>query len=277
MGAKMLRLYEIMRPRLPLDNAIFQQKIVTSLFTGTDYEGLEHIAKLDIISEPRWDHPMLPPIPENGKTRKVIIDLKTANASYFKDPRLASLDRQLREYSWATGIETVAFLVLIKNVSEIGTGHSVTLLEEVSGLEVGESYSVLDTTKEYVILLGNRSEYEGYQRRKSEIKGKGAESRKTDLLAEYIFKGVKVPKEYLTKCRIQFLPALISDEARQSAEVKIKEEAIEISDCTEKNFFPQNPGVRFPHSVCGSCDCLGFCLGDEKLVHERLVQITEDF
>jgi len=277
MGSSMLRLYEIMRPRLPLEGAVFQQKIITPLFPGTDYEGLEHIAKIDIISEPRWDHPLLPRIPEKGKTRKLVVDLKTAAQPYFSDPRLASLDRQLREYSWASGIETVSFLVFIKNISKPGVGHLVTLLEDFKGLEAGESYTVLDTEDDYVVVLNTRAEYDEYQRRKSAIKGKGAEAAKEELLAEYIYKGFRVPQESVTKCRIQFLPALISDEARESAEIKIKREAIEISDCNEQNFFPQNPGVRFPHSVCASCDCLGFCIGDEKLVAERLVQIGGDF
>jgi len=276
-GSDLLALYEIMRPRLPLENAKFQQEVITSLFPGTDYEGLEHTAKLDIVAEPRWDHPLLPRIPENGQTRKIIVDLKTSANPYFSDPRLASLDRQLREYSWATGIETVSFLVLVKNITDPSTGQYVTLLQNFSGLEAGESYITLDIEEGFVVILNSKAEYDEYQRRKSEIKGKGAETAKSELLAEYIFKGFRVPRELVTKCRIQFLPALISEQARQDAEFTIKHEAIEIADCNQNNNFPQKSGVRFPHAVCNQCSHRGLCLDDPQLIRENLVQISEDF
>jgi len=276
-GSELLALYEIMRPRLPLENAKFQQEIITPLFPGTDYEGLEHTAKLDIVAEPRWDHPLLPKIPKNGKTRKVIWDLKTSGARYFSDARLCSLDRQLREYSWATGIETVGFIVLVKNITEPATGHYVTLLENFAGLEAGESYIILDVDESFMILLNSKAEYAEYRRREGEIKGKGATAAKQDLLAEYVFKGFRVPRDLVTKCSIQFLPALISEQARQDAGENLKKEAIEIADCNTNGNFPQKSGVRYPHATCNVCSHLGLCLQDEKMTREKLVQISEDF
>lgn len=276
-GSELLALYEILRPRLPLENAKFQQEVITSLFPGTEYEGLEHTAKLDIVAEPRWDHPLLPPIPENGQPRKVIWDIKTSATRYFSDARLCSLDRQLREYSWATGIETVGFLVLVKNITEPSSGQYVTLLQNFGGLEAGESYIVLDIDESFVIILNSRAEYDEYRRRESEIKGKGATAAKQDLLTEYVFKGFRVPREFVTKCSIQFLPALISEQARQDAEFTIKKEAIEIADCNQNNNFPQKSGVRFPHACCNQCSHLGLCLNDTQLIKEKLVQLSENF
>jgi hypothetical protein len=277
-GSELLALYEIQRPKLPLEGAVFQQKIVTPLFPGTEYDGLEHLAYLDIVAEPAWDHPLLPKILENGSpTRKVIWDLKTAQNSYFSDPRLASLDRQLREYSWATGISTVGFIVLVKNISAIGTGQWVNILQPTKGLGLGEPYTVLDTEDGYVVVLKSRLQYEEYQSRKALIVGKGAVAAKEALLAEYIFKGVRLPISSVTKTRIQFLPAIISDQARSDAEQLLKREAIEISACNLAGNFPQNPGVRFPHAVCSSCACLGLCLGDDALIKERLIQIDGVF
>jgi hypothetical protein len=276
-GSELLALYEIMRPRLPLDNAVFQQKIVVPLFPGTEYDGLEHLSFLDIVAEPRWDHPLLPKIPENGQPRKIICDIKSSSSRYFSDPRLASLDRQLREYSWATGIETVCFLVGVKNITEPSSGQYVTLLQNFGGLEAGESYIVLDIDESFVIVLEKKVDYDEYRRREGEVKGKGATAAKQDLLTEYVFKGFRVPRELVTKCSLQFLPALISEQARQDAGENLKKEAIEIADCNTNGNFPQKSGVRYPHATCNVCSHLGLCLQDEKMTREKLVQIGEDF
>ncbi len=290
MGVEMLTLYELVRPCLPVRNAKFQVELNIPLFPGTDHEDLEFTAKLDMVAYPSTDHHMLPPLEiplskaDYGGTdsaaqtfRKIIVDIKTSANMYFTDPRLAALDGQLRAYAWAKGTSTVSFLVLVKNKTRVEAGDKVNYLRGSFHFLSDLQHTVLDVSEKEVVLL-NQATYEEYTKKKSEIKGKGAVAAKAELLADYVFtKGLRVPLEHVTKQRIQFLPAIISDEAKEAAGEKAKKEALEISTCSSNGVFPQNPGVRFPHAVCPNCDMLGLCIGDPTLVAERLVQITGEF
>ena len=104
MGTEMLALYEQQRPFLPIDNVQFQVNIKTDLFPeDSEYHGLKYTTILDMISEVGYNHPgaeLLPPTTSSSSTRKLIIDIKTSAASYYVDPRLSSLDDQLRDYSY---------------------------------------------------------------------------------------------------------------------------------------------------------------------------------
>ncbi len=285
MGVEMLTLYELVRPCLPVRNAKFQVELNIPLFPGTDHEDLEFTAKLDMVAEPPTDHHMLPlpPNPEEWglypvyPTRKLVVDIKTSANMYFTDPRLAGLDGQLRAYAWASNISDVSFLVLVKNKTRVEAGDKVNYLRGSFHFLSDLQHTVLDVSEKEVVLL-NQATYEEYTKKKSEIKGKGAVAAKAELLADYVFtKGLRVPLEHVTKQRIQFLPAIISDEAKEAAGEMAKKEALEISTCSSNGLFPQKPGVRFPHAVCPNCDMLGLCIGDPTLVAERLVQITGEF
>ena len=290
MGVEMLTLYELVRPALPVNNAKFQQELNIPLFPGTDHEDIEFTAKLDMVAYPSNDHYMLPPMEtplskadyggsDNAALdfRKIIVDIKTSANMYFTDPRLASMDGQLRSYAWASGISTVSFLVLVKNKTKIEAGDRVNYLKGNFHFLSDIQRTVLDVSEKEAILLDQTS-YEEYNKKKAEIKGKGAVAAKEELLAQYVFThGVRVPLEHVTKQRIQFLPAIISEEAKEAAGDQAKKEALEISTCSSKGVFPQKPGVRYPHNVCTSCDMLGLCIGDKALVQERLVQISGEF
>ena len=277
MGVELLALYEIERPKLPIDNVKFQQTIKTELFPETEYAGLLYTTILDMISEVSPDHPgyaLLPQVEGEAVPRKLIIDIKTSAASYYTDPRLSALDDQLRDYAWATGINTAAFLVLVKNHSSVGTGDWVTVLK---GDSAGKKYIVLDSNDERLLVFPNKDLYEEYNGREKAIKGKGSKEAKEALLAEYFYKAKRFTRDEVTKQRIQFLPAVISQENMDEARYEAGREAIEIADCSEKNYFPKKPGVRFPNNVCQNCECLGLCIGDPELVKEKLIQIDGDF
>ena len=276
MGAEMLALYEIEQPKLPIDNIQFSVDLRTQLLPDTEYEALKYTTILDMICEVDPSHlgyALLPVTQEQGP-RKLIIDIKTSASSYYTDPRLSALDDQLRDYAWATGIETVAFLVLVKNHSSVGVGDWVTILR---GDDAGKKYIVLDTNDERLLVFPNKPLYEEYLGRRETIKGKGSTEKKEALLAEYFYKAKRFKREDVTKQRIQFLAAVISEEDMLEAKNTAIMEAVEISDCSERGMFPKNPGVRFPHNPCISCECLGLCIGDKDLVKEKLIQINGDF
>lgn len=274
-GSELMRLYEAKLPFLPIQNETYQVNYKKELFPDTEYAGLEWQGFLDVISEVDASHPFLPPlkeIPENGK-RKVILDIKTAAKAYPEsNPRIYQLDGQLRQYAWATGIETVAFLVLVKNGSKVGSGDQVSCFLD------GKDYYVLTTYDDHAILIQDEWIYDEYQAKVKEIKGKGSQAAKEDLLAKYVLTcGKKVPLDQLTKQRIQFLCAVIPPEDQAEAGEQIGKEAVEIAQAHEMNYYPKCPGVRFPNQVCTTCEMLGHCIGDKNLVKQRLVQIGGDF
>lgn len=277
MGVEMLALYELERPKLPVDNVQFSVTIKTELFPETEYAGLKYTTILDMISEVNPDHPgyaLLPSIEGCVGPRKLIIDIKTSAASYYTDPRLSALDDQLRDYAWASGIETVAFMVLVKNHSSVGVGDWVTILR---GDDAGKKYIVLDVSDERLLVFPNKPLYEEYISRRDAIKGKGSKEAKDALLVEYFYKAKRFVRSDVTKQRIQFLPAVISQEDMAEAREQAGREAVEISDCSERKYFPKKPGVRFPNNVCTTCECLGLCIGDQTLVKEKLIQIDGSF
>lgn len=275
MGVELLALYEASVPELPITKAQFQVKRRADLFSSSEsspYSGLKYEAKVDMLCECPNNHPLLPPL-EGGSTRQIIVDLKTSSAPYNSDPRLSSLDDQLRDYAWVFGIPTVAFLVLVKNFTPLDLGDWITVLR---GPKAGKKYQVFDSSPQRVVVL-TKSDYDEYVARKKSIKGKGATQKKEALIAEYYYKGMTLSREDVTKQRIQFLPAIISQEDQNEARIVATHEAMEISDASRQNFFPKKPGVRFPHNHCQSCECLGLCIGDQQLTKEKLIQINGEY
>lgn len=269
MGVEMLTLYELTLPSLPIMNEKFQHECNVELFDGLQYTG-----KIDILSQVPADYPGLPEngIVENGM-RPIIVDVKTSAHSYFTDPRLAALDEQLRDYAWMTGINTVSFLVLVKNFSELTVGDWVTVLR---GPKAGKKYQVIDNNLGDVVVLP-KSEYDNYMARKKTIKGKGAREKVDHLTTEYVLRGYNFARADLTKTKIQFLCAVVTAEDMQEARSEAEREASDISDCSAQDFFPKRPGVRFPYNPCTSCECLGLCIGDPAMVKEKLIQIDGVF
>ena len=260
MGVEMLALYELERPKLPVDNVQFNVTIKTELFPETEYAGLKYTTILDMISEVNPDHPgyaLLPSIEGYIGPRKLIIDIKTSANSYYVDPRLSALDDQLRDYAWASGIETAAFMVFVKNHSSVGVGDWVTILR---GDDAGKKYIVMDVSEDRLLVFPNKLLYEEFISRRDAFKGKGSKEAKEALLVEYFYKAKRFLRADVTKQKIQFLPAVISQEDMAEAREQAGKEAVEISDCSERNSFPKKPGVRFPNNVCSTCECFGFAL-----------------
>jgi hypothetical protein len=270
-GEEMLRLYKVVLPSLPIKNPKFQINYKKELFPDTEYAGLQFTSFIDILSEVEWDHPALPPAicPQNGQ-RQIIIDMKTSGVPYPSDPRLSRLDPQLRSYAWGSGIETVAFLVFIKRSANIEKGDTVTLLESFKAelYPVGTELFVLDASKN-ILTLVTEQVYADYKQAATGLKGNALK----DKVAEFALLGYEAAREEVTKQRIQFLAAVIPEEDRLETGEMIGIQARQICDANIQNFFPKRPGVRFPNNHCTFCSYLGLCIGDEKMVEEKLIQI----
>lgn len=137
-GKEMMRIYEARVSYLPISThpkALWQQELRKQIFPGSELDALENKAILDLLSFPRWNHPMLPPITEDeilpanavDKVRPLIIDIKTSGGDLETD--LIGLDPQLTEYAWQARIPDISFLWFVKRSHEIKTGSRVTLMD----------------------------------------------------------------------------------------------------------------------------------------------------
>ena len=129
------------------------------------------------------------------------------------------------------------------------------------------------------VLAGTRETVEALDKSLEEIKGKGSTDAKNAVIALHIADGTLewLPREAVTKMRLQWVQGHISQKVMTEVGERIAYEMIAMRDAAEKNFYPQDGGVRFPNAVCGWCEQRGHCLGNKKLVEEMLVQIkTQD-
>ena len=152
-GREMLRLYEIRQPKLPLTaNAVFQREYSKEIFPGDpNYGEIEDVGKIDLISYPPYDHPLLPKLnwkPEYGLVRPVIVDIKTSGVNYTDIAGEAAHDMQLRRYAWLSGIYTTGFLWFTKCGHRMAKGSSVTLLEDAEEFSAGDEAVVANVMKD---------------------------------------------------------------------------------------------------------------------------------
>jgi len=271
-GEQMVRLYIAVLPTLPIQNPQFQLNYKKEYYPDTEYAGLKDTAFLDMEVTAPWNHPLLPPLencPENGQ-RKIFIDIKTSAALYPVDPRMIKLDPQLRRYAWTSGIETACFLVLVKRGMEFEKGDTVTVLEAYSEQHpVGTELVVLDASKEVLTLLTPKI-YDQYDAEAKGLKGNVLKEKKQEFADRF---GIQAAKHEVTKQRLQFLAAIISEEERHEAGELAGMQARNICDSNIQNFFPKRPGIKFPNNHCTFCSHLGLCIGDEKMVKNKLIQI----
>lgn len=273
-GVDMLRLYAVKLPSLPIINPEFQLNYKKELFPDTEYAGLEYTAFVDARTEVPWDHPMLPVVeacPENGQ-RPLIIDIKTSAATFPTDPRMVRMDPQLRMYSWVSGIETVSFLVFQRRGVVFEKGDTVSLLIDASeNHPAGSDMVVLSVDEDSQgAALVSEEIFKQYKEESKGLKGNAAKEKIAEFADRFSY---LVVAEDFTKQRIQFLAVLISDQEREETGRVAGEQAIAICNASSEDFFPQRPGVRFPNNHCTWCSYLGLCLGDDKMVEEKLVQI----
>jgi hypothetical protein len=262
MGKEAARLYEARLPSLPIRNPKFQLQYLKKVFEGTELNDLEFMGYVDMLSTL-----------EDGS--RLIIDIKTAKSGLDLTPNMLSMDPQLREYAWLSGIRDVAFLWFVKSKASVKKGDTVSLLEE-GGIEMTAfKYQKDDETGEEKVLLGHPTAVQILDDQLSEIKGKGSTKLQEAFVDNWVELGIIrwVPRDQLAKVRLQFVRGSIPAEALPEVGERIGHLMVQIKDSTEKNFWPLDGGVRFPNAICGWCEQRGHCLKQPDLVDKFLVQI----
>ena len=270
MGAHMLRLYEIFLPVLPIRNPKFQLNYAKPLWPGSDLSDLEFTSFIDLLSTL-----------EDGK--RIIVDIKTAKAPLDDTPGMVSLDPQLKDYAWASGIRDVAFLWFVKAKGLPKKGDSVALLEDEGDWKAGRSLEVVrvieavasDPTEVSKVVVGDPAVVQIMDTALAGIKGKGSTEKKAEVSAAYLEDGrIRIiPLSDVTKVRLQWVEAVIPEKDIPDAGQQIGNKTIQIKTAYETNFFPKTGGVRFPNQKCPNCRMRGLCLNRKDLVDQLLVKI----
>lgn len=271
-GSEMLQLFEILAPTLPIHKPVFQAAYRKELFPGTHLAGIEDVGYADIVSQ----------------TPKglLLIDVKTAAAAYDLEAEFVALDPQLGRYSWHSGIRDVAFLTLVKARPEsFESGDSVRLLAPSGNWMAGATGLVFplpapkpkkgeevvtDPNAPRLITLVSEDDYVRFKIEVIGVRGKALEEKKLAFFAEV---GVTLPREHVTKTRIEFLPGQISEERIESLDQQVKMQAADIARSYEKNYWPLEASVRGMDKKCCRCEMRGLCLNKPALADKMLVQI----
>jgi hypothetical protein len=281
-GQEMMRLYAIRQPSLPIPlggASVFQREYMKMVYEGDlEYGELSFAGKLDIVAYVQPDHPFLPKVnwrPEYGMLRPLIVDIKTSSVDLPERPGIVSFDKQLRVYSWLTGIRDTAFLWFKKTGHNLSKGSSVTLLEKAGIFEAGAEAVVAQVVEDKVYLVANDFVLEQMttaQGRKEDgaiDQTKAAKERKAKWLSE---NAVLVPQSAVTRQRLQFNCGFVSVESANDAGLIAAKQIIEIANAWKSKQYPQNFGIRFPQDDQRDPYFRAFVLKDEAFKNENFEQ-----
>ena len=249
-GQELIRLYAIKYPDLPytVPNPAdaFQVQTNFEVFPGSKLAGIEFTSYIDMMAERKADHS-----PE-------IIDIKTSGKAI---PELTVLDPQLRSYSWVKKFPWVAFLWFHKLGRSISRGDSATMLYLYAGLLPGTEVTILATDDFGLWVTADEKNY-------AEMSATFIGESKAVKSARQAFvegKSCHVLESTLTKQRVQFMEANISQESADDIGRKIKRDIVNISRANETEDWNMNSGVRFPDERCPMCSMRGICANKPEL------------
>ena len=289
-GREFLRLYEIRQPNLPLTaNSVFQREYSKEVFPNDpNYGEIEDAGKIDLISYPPPDHPMLPKLdwkPEYGLVRPVIVDIKTSGVDYTDVKGEAAHDAQLRRYAWLSGIYTVGFLWFKKSGHRMVKGSSVTLLDDAEEFNAGDEAVVANVMKDGNIYIVRSDffveEMEKAQGRKKNEDGtegaldttKDANARKELWLAQ---NATLVKPEQLTRQRLQWNCGMVSPESADDAGYIAADQIVNIVNSWNRKRWPDKfkprPGMMDVHDPY----YIAFSRGDEMYRKANFTQKIDD-
>ena len=289
-GQEMLRLYEIRQPSLPLTaNSVFQREYSKEVFPGDpNYGEIEDAGKIDLISYPCPDHPLLPKLdwkPEYGLVRPVIVDIKTSGVDYADIKGEAAHDAQLRRYAWLSGIYTVAFLWFKKAGHRMSKGSSVTLLDSAEEFNAGDEAVVANVMKDGNVYIVRSDffveEMEKAQGRKKNEDGtegaldttKDATARKELWLAG---NAVLVKPEQLTRQRLQWNCGMVSPEKADDAGYTAADQIVSIVNSWKRKHWPDTFEPRPGMMDCHDPYYVAFVRGDEMFRKANFTQKIDD-
>lgn len=282
-GTEWLIIFAIRAKSYPFHNSIFQLPLRKKIFQDTSYDALENVAYIDIYSEPDPRHPMLQPWPDFvGTRRPLITDVKTASKPCPKS--YIVLDPQLIEYAYmrrnpAVKGQDVAFLWFEKKTHGFKFNSRVTLLEAAGPFKAGEPVVVLDKVGEDV-WVGTQTSADSYSKACTGPNGKSLTGKALNAAAElYLALGAAtlVPQRLVSKQTVTFVSALIPDENIAEMGKIIGQTTVEMVVAHEEDFYPMEPGVRYPSEKCPSCEMRWICSGDGDSRDKFLTRFGEEW
>jgi hypothetical protein len=265
-GTDMVRLYAIRQPSLPIPlggATSFQREYEKEVFPGDlNYGEIVDTGKLDIISYVEPNHPALAKLiwkPEYGALRPVIVDIKTAAQNFPENPGMAAFDKQLRRYSWLSGIRDVALLWFTKTSRKLSKGNSVTLLADVKVFNpTGDDFVVLSAGQEAVIckvdgedvylvhndfMLEQLAKARGLNAKGKSDQTKGGDERAEQWIQENSY---KVHSSQVTRQRMQFNCGFVEIESANDAGQIAARQIVSIVNSWKTGSWPNTFGVRYP-------------------------------
>ena len=273
MGSELCKLFEVIHSTLPIKHPKFQLEYRKKVFPGSQYDDLEFLGYVDILSTL-----------DDGN--RIVVDCKTAKSALDLTPNMLSMDGQLRKYAWLTGCPKVAFLNFIKagNPDSFKKGTTVTLLEDRGEWRAGQSLVVVNYREEGTAdvvagaTVGTAEVVHKMDEELEGIKGKGSTEAKAVLTAAYFSDGRidVVPREAITKTRIQFVQAYIGHEDVTETGQGIGMDMLSLKQASDMGVFVKDGGVRFPNNSCTFCKFSPICLKNKTATEETLVQIKAD-
>ena len=281
-GFEMLKLYAIRQPSLPIPlggASVFQREYVKLVFEGDErYGDLEFGGKIDVIGYVDPQHPLLPKLDwksEYGLLRPVLTDIKTSALDFPERFGMAAYDKQLRCYSWLTGIRDCSLLWFKKASHSLSKGSSITLLESGGNFQAGEEAVIAQVTDDGIYVVANdymieqMNEAQGRKEDGSIDQTKAAKLKKAEWLKQ---NAVLVPESAITKQRLQFNSGFITNESANEMGVLIAKQMLDIVDAWEKKQYPSNFGVRFPANDQNDPYFRAFVLKDEAFKNDNFKQ-----
>lgn len=285
-GTDMIKLYIIRQPNLPIPmggNSVFQREYSKEVFPGDpNYGEIEDFGKLDVVCYVEPDHPMLAKIEwkqEYGIVRPLIVDIKTS-AVYFPDnPGISAFDKQLRRYSWLSGIRDVSLLWFKKTNRTIQKGSSVTLLEGNDSFQAGKEAVVAKIIDDDVWIV--RNDYMLEEMEKVQGKKPNGKIDQTNAAEERAFEwlkinGVVVPEHHLTKQRLQFNCGFVTIESANEAGQIAARQIVQIVNSWKNKSWPSTFGIRFPNDDRHDPYFRAFVLKDEMFKEEYFKKTDEE-
>jgi len=275
----MVRLYQIRQPSLPIPmgaRVVFQKPMGREVFPEDPvYGGIIDEGKLDIIAYADPDHPMLPRVewrPEYGIYRPVIIDIKTSGIDFPEQPGIAAFDKQLRRYSWLSGIRDVALLGFKKAGRSLKKGSSITLLEDAGNFKAGEEAVIAAVDEDNIWIVKNDYMIEEMDRQ-GDGKTKAGREARTVWLKQY---GALSRASGVTRQRLQFISGLVSLESANDAGAIAARQIVEIVRSWKTKSWPQTFGIRFPNDDRNDPYFRAFVLEDENYRNEHFTKSAEE-
>ena len=277
-GIDHLKLFILELEWLPIpQSATFQLPLSKFIFPGTSYGKLKNTAYLDILCEVDARHPALAPMdPEELaklKTRILLIDVKTASKELSK--YLVSLDPQLIEYAWMKQALDVAFLWFVKKGRGMKGSSRVTLLEPTSNFAAGAELTVFELQGDF-LYVGTAEKYIEYDKA-----CKGLRSKALDVASSNFLKtntGIEfVSVSQVTKQRMQFVTARINEQDVIDMGRLIGRTTVEMVVAHEEDFYPKDPGIRWPAEKCNFCDMRFICTNDTVGRDQNLTRTGEEW